>query len=158
MSTTIFLISFLLFSGVASANTGASALGLPMGAAMYLFPFVVLIEGYVYKRKRELNPWKSALYLNLGSTVVGTILGFFLAVIFPGPLYLKKMTVLTQTDFLKLFIALLIHFSLSLGIEAVLNRLRKNKVSLRSCFLANAFSYLSLGSFLGIRFFSALLR
>src|SRR4051794_35415198 len=58
----------------ACANTGIPAVGFSFWMNVILFPVVVAVEGWFYRRKRVRTPFKLSLASNAASSLAGVLL------------------------------------------------------------------------------------
>ncbi len=134
----------LIFSVNAQANTGASAIAMPIGASLFLFPLIVALEWYFYKRAGVLKPFKKSLSLNAISSTIGNFIAIVtMAMPFSpltGLLYLDSFR--GKHNHPGIAYAIILHFCLTVLIEGGFSKLMKWDLNMILILRAHLISYL----------------
>ncbi len=115
-----------------------------MGASLFLFPLIVLLEWYFYKRAGVLKPFKKSLSLNAISSTIGNFIALItMAMPFSpltGLLYLDSFR--GKHNHPGVAYAIILHFVLTILIEGGFNRLLKWDLKMSLMIRAHLISYL----------------
>lgn len=118
-----------------------------MGASLFLFPLIVFIEGFFYKRAGILKPFKKSLSLNVFSTTIGNLIALLTMALpyspIAGFLYLDSFR--GRHNHPGVAYAIILHFLLTVVMEGGFGKLMKWEDLKRNLILrAHLLSYLAI--------------
>ena len=147
----LLILLLILFSNIAFANSGASALGFPIVTSIFLFFIPLLIEYKYYQKCSISNPFKKSLTLNLSSTLVGNIIAGFALSTFVGHMLWIDLGDPHSPDkywgvHLKVLTAFVFHYILTIVTEISMSKILKFDIPIKRYFIANLLSYTGLYS------------